>query len=296
MEPDWIKVDFRNAAPQHDMTDDRLLSAQEGLARDLSLNLSAFLRSSIAVTYSGGAETTFGELLKDGAGRSSFGLALLRPSDWQLLLRVEHSVLFPLIGIALGAKAGSFTSPDRKPTDIELQVVILLFRLILAETYRAWSTPLKTQLETATLEIEHAPARVFPGSDSMFAVHFQVTLAEYSGKLSLMAPASLVADARTVNQTDQQPKPKIRASSDATLDLLMPAKVSLDVWLEGSQMRLGDLLHLGEGQIIRLDHPVNRKAVCTLNGAMATSGQIVSTGSRRAFLLEDSLTLKQPRH
>jgi flagellar motor switch/type III secretory pathway protein FliN len=52
-------------------------------------------------------------------------------------------------------------------------------------------------------------------------------------------------------------------------------------------MRLGELLHLREGQIVKLDHPVEGKVVCTLNGSAGFSGQIVSTGSRRAFLVED---------
>lgn len=293
MEPDWIKVDFRNAGDRRDMTDDRMNSAQEVLARDLSLSLSAFLRSSIVVKYTGGADSSFGELLKEGA-RSSFGLALVRPDDWKLLLRVEHAVLFPLIGIALGAKPGTFSSPDRMPTDVELQVVGLLFRLILSETYRAWSVALKKQLETVSLEIEQTPARTFAASDSVFVARFDLTVAECSGKVLLIAPASVIAGGLLEEKPDQQ-KPKTAVSSAATLEALLPAKVSLDVWLEGSEMRLGDLLQLREGQIVKLDHPVERKVVCTLNGAACSSGQIVSTGARRAFMLENSLTLGAPR-
>jgi flagellar motor switch/type III secretory pathway protein FliN len=68
---------------------------------------------------------------------------------------------------------------------------------------------------------------------------------------------------------------------------MLPAKVAVDVWLDGCEMRLGDLLQLREGQIVKLDHPVERKVVCTLNGSTGYSGQIVSTGSRRAFLAEE---------
>jgi len=289
MEPDWIKVDFRNAGQERDRTDDRLQSAQEVLARDLSLSLSAFLRTSITVKHAGGGASGFGELLKAGA-RSSFGLALLRPDGWKLLVRAEHSVLFPLIGIALGAKPGSFTSPDRKPTDIELQVVMLLFRLILSETYRAWSGPLKTQLETATLEIEPSPARAFPATEPVFAARFDVAVAEYSGTITLMAPANLIAASLVEEQAQPQHSPNTRLFSQSSLDRMMAAKVSLDVWLEGSEMRLGDLLQLREGQIVKLDHPVDRKVVCTLNGSAGSAGQIVSTGSRRAFLLDQSLS------
>jgi flagellar motor switch protein FliM len=76
-------------------------------------------------------------------------------------------------------------------------------------------------------------------------------------------------------------------SMEATLELLLGGEVAIGVWLGGSEMRLSDLLQLSEGQIVRLDHPVERSAVCTLNGVSSFSGQIVSTGQRRAFQVED---------
>jgi len=81
--------------------------------------------------------------------------------------------------------------------------------------------------------------------------------------------------------------PETTVSVEATLELLLGGQVGMQVWLEGSEMRLGDLLRLSEGQIVRLDHPVERRAVCTLNGVSSFSGQIVSTGQRRAFQVED---------
>ncbi len=91
---------------------------------------------------------------------------MVRPDDRKLVLVVEYSVLLPLVGIALGAKAGSFGALDRKPTEIELQVVSLLYRMILADAYRCWATLMKTPLETVTLEFEPAPSRILPATDA----------------------------------------------------------------------------------------------------------------------------------
>ena len=74
------------------------------------------------------------------------------------------------------------------------------------------------------------------------------------------------------------------------MELLLGGQVAIQVWLDGSEMRLGDLLELREGQIVRLDHPVERMAVCTLNGVSGFSGQIVSTGQRRAFQVEGGIS------
>ena len=286
MEPNWTKVDFKNPSTRQAASGDRLRGAQEALARDLSISLSAFLRTSVTASYARGHETLFSDFMKDESP-CCCGLALIRPQQCRLLLQVEYSVLFPIMGTALGAKAGSFASPDRKPTEIELQVVQLLFRMLLAEAYRAWAVPLKTQLETVTLEMEHRPARTFAATDQVFVSRFKLAMGDHTGHFSLVAPAILFTSGMADDDAISQPQQPSGGSPDATIELMMPASVALDVWLDGSQMRLGDLLQLSEGQIVKLDHPVERKAVCTLNGTTGFSGQIVSTGSRRAFMLED---------
>jgi len=287
MESTWTKADFRNYGKLQGASSDLLRSAQEVLGRELGLSLSAFLRCSVTSVFKGAEERPFGELQKDQS-QSCLGTALVRPDDRSFLIELDYSVLYQLIGIALGAKMGSFVSPDRKPTDIELQVVNILFRLILAEAYRGWVPLIKTQLETVTIEIGRGPSRAFQSTDSVLVVCFDITVGEHTGRLSLIMPPQLFQSAVEANEPVRREKTEMSASAETTLQLMLPAKVTVDVWLDGSQMRLRDLLQLREGQIVKLDHPVERKAVCTLNGKTGFSGQIVSTGARRAFMVEEA--------
>lgn len=285
MEPNWTKVDFKNHSGRMAVSGDRLRAAQESLARDLSISLSAFLRTTVTAKFAGAREMLFSNFLKNESP-SCFGLVLVRPQQCRLLLQVEYSVLFPVMGTALGAKAGSFISLERKPTEIELQVVNLLFRMLLAEAFRAWAAPLKTQLETVTLEIEPRPSRTFPSTDQVFVSRFDLAMGEHSGQFSIAAPAAMFSSGMEEDDAVVQQRQESGGAEEA-IELMGPANVSLDVWLDGCQMRLGDLLQLSEGQIVKLDHPVERKAVCTLNGSSGFKGQVVSTGARRAFMLEE---------
>jgi len=286
MDQDWTKVDFRNASQVPSEQDDQLRLAQEVLARDLSINLSAFLRTTITVAYSAVEETLFGAFFQ-ADDRSCFSLALVRPAQHKILVQAEHSGLYPLIGIALGAKAGSFPSQERKPTEIELQVVNMVVRLILSEAYRSWTPLVGTQMDTVTLEIERTPGRAFAESDPVIVIRFELAVGESSGKLALIAPAQLF-NARTA-KIEPEPEPALPPGSlETMLDLMMAANVRVDVWLDGSEMRLGDLLRLREGQIVKLDHPLERKVVCKLNGTPGFIGQIVSTGTKRAFMIDEA--------
>ena len=286
MQSTWTKADFRNYGKLQAASSDLLRSTQEVLGRELGLSLSAFLRCSVTSVFKSAEECCFGDTQKEGR-QSCLGTVLVRPDDRSLLVELDYPVLYQLIGIALGAKAGSFASPERKPTDIELQVVNILFRLILSEAYRGWVPLTKTLLETVTVEIGHTSSRAFQATDSVLVIRFDLTLGELTGSLSLIVPPHLFQSAVQPEPVRRE-KTEMSGSAEATLQWMLPAKVTLDVWLDGSQMRLRDLLQLREGQIVKLDHPIERRAVCTLNGKAGFTGQIVSTGARRAFMVDEA--------
>jgi flagellar motor switch protein FliM len=288
MESNWTKAEFRVSSKLQGVPGELVRMANETLARELTISLSAFLRTSVTATHSTGGEISFGEF-PVADNRACFGLAVVRPDDRKLVLVVEYSVLLPLVGIALGAKAGSFGAVDRKPTEIELQVVSLLYRMILSDAYRSWATLMETPLETVTLEFEPAPSRILPVTEPVFAARFDLTAGEQVGQLTLLVPPDLFTTVVAEEEPAPPEKPEIKVSVEATMELLLGGQVAMQVWLDGSEMRLGDLLQLREGQIVRLDHPVERRAVCTLNGVSSFGGQIVSTGLRRAFQVEDSI-------
>jgi len=285
-ESNLTKAEFRVSSKLQGISGELVRLANETLARELTISLSAFLRTSVVATHTTGGEISFGEF-PVGDGRACFGLALVRPDDRKLILVVEYSVLLPLVGVALGAKAGSFGAVERKPTEIELQVVSLLYRMILADAYRCWASLMKAPLETVTLEFEAAPSRILPPTTPVFAARFDLAAGEQTGQLILLAPPDLFATVVVEEEPAPIEKPETSVSVDATVELLLGGQVSMQVWLDGSEMRLGDLLRLREGQIVRLDHPVERRAICTLNGLSSFSGQIVSTGQRRAFQVEE---------
>lgn len=288
MEPNLTKAEFRVSSKLEGAPGELVRLANENLAQAFTIGLSAFLRTTVTAKYLSGEEFSFGEF-PVADGRACFGLALVRPGERKVILALEYPVLLSLVGIALGAKAGSFQAAERKPTEIELQVAGLLYRMILSDAYRSWATLMKTPLETATLEFEPAPARILAPTDPVFASRFELAMGDQTGELTLLAPPDLFA---TVVEETEAPAPaeKVEATSvEATLEVLLGGHVSMEVWFEGCEVRLGDLLKLREGQIVRLDHPVERTALCTLNGLSGFTGQIVSTGQRRAFQVEDAI-------
>src|SRR5579859_3757311 len=110
MKPNVTKTNFRVASKLAGVPGELVRLANESLARELSISLSAFLRTAIGVAHLSGSEISFGEFPVSDQ-KACFGLALARPDDRKLILALEYSALLPMVGIALGAKAGSFQAP-----------------------------------------------------------------------------------------------------------------------------------------------------------------------------------------
>ena len=105
MESNWTKAEFRTHGKLQGVPGELVRLANETLAAgadDQSFGLSAdFGRRRIP-----GRRRDLVRRISGEPTASVFGLALVRPDDRKLMLVVEHSVLLPLVGIALGAKAG----------------------------------------------------------------------------------------------------------------------------------------------------------------------------------------------
>ena len=286
MESPWTKADFKTVSQSDGAGADQLRLTNESLARDLAMNVSAFLRSPVSVSCSGASNVMFSQFVED-EDRSCYVAVFTRQPEQKLVVRADYNILFPLIGIALGAQVGAFASPARKPTEIELQLVILLLRLMVSEALRAWAPLTQTELELLTVEAEHTPSRALPSTAFVCAVSFQITLGESAGNLTIAVLASLFAERPKIPQAELEQRAASSENTEQIMGLMMSAQVRLDIWLDPSQIRLTDLLQLQAGQIIKLDHAAEQRVVCTLNGRPGFDGQIVNTGSRRGFLIEN---------
>jgi flagellar motor switch protein FliM len=82
---------------------------------------------------------------------------------------------------------------------------------------------------------------------------------------------------------------KTRASDSEqarVLKLLREAMVSLEGLLDGPAISVRDLLRLEEGQVLTFDFPVGKPIGLLANGTRKFSVQAVTTGRRRACLVE----------
>jgi flagellar motor switch protein FliM len=89
---------------------------------------------------------------------------------------------------------------------------------------------------------------------------------------------------------EQQWSIRRRASSDVEQSrirhLVKRLPMKLEARIRGTQMRLRDLLRLGEGDVVSLEVPVRRPAALSVNGLKKFEGEIVIAGNLRGLVVD----------
>ena len=261
----------------------------EAFARNVSVNLSAYLRTSISLRHVDTTQVPFARFRRSDSGPSCFATAQVDGIARKLSAQISLPLVFRMVEILLGGKPASSNGINREPTEIEKQLIGVLFQRILQDLDTAFKELTGLRAQFHRLETESSFSQLLAPADSVVIGRFEVALGEETSPFVLILPEE--ASRRVLDILHKPAIPADAAVDPAAqrpiLELLMPANVCFEAWLEGASMRVGDLLNLSEGQVIVLDHSTDHNVNCTINGDPGFAGQIVSTGKKRAFLIED---------
>ncbi len=248
-------------------------------------SFSAYLRSSVTAQLLAVDHLSYGEFLKGLPSPTCVVAVGMHPYDSNAVLELNPSLIFPIIELLLGG-TGKAEVANREITEIEQNVLDGLFRIILQALADAWKDvlPVTLSLESVGREARliHAP------HEPMVTLSIDVKLEEGGGRLNLAVPTEIL----TLNgdDGDAQSAPRKVEASEAeqarTLDLLREARCTLEAHLEGPVLRVRELLELKEGDVLTFDHPIDEALGGFVNGKRKFSGQIVSTGNKKAFQID----------
>ena len=261
----------------------------EAFARNLTVNLSSYLRTSISLRHVDTVQIPFARFREREPALTCCATAQVDGAGRKLLTCLPLGLVFQVVEVLMGGKPAPAASIQRHPTEIEKQLIAVLFQRIVHDLDGAFKEIAALRVNFQRLESESTSVQLFGPADSVVIGSFEMKLAEATGQLVVVLPDELGKRIVEILQAPASPAeaPTDPSSQRPILELLMPANVCFEAWLEGISMSVGDLLQLREGQVIVLDHTGDHHVTCTINGEAGFAGQIVSTGKKRAFLIED---------
>jgi flagellar motor switch protein FliM len=138
------------------------------------------------------------------------------------------------------------------------------------------------------METEPQLLHLMAPNEAVVAIGVEVRIGESVGMMNIALPSIVIKMMR--QKFDQQWSVRKTHASESeqnrVLRLLRGAELTIEARLEGPSLTVGDLLGLAEGQLLYLDYPVERPVELLVNGAHKFIGQMVTTGKKRACVVE----------
>jgi len=190
----------------------------------------------------------------------------------------------------LGGTGKASASIQRDITEIEQKLLDGLFRIILHDLREAWKTVTAVDFTIESMETEPQLLHILAPNEAVVSVGVEVRIGESVGMMNIAMPSIVIKMMR--QKFDQQWSVRKTHASQGeqmrVLRLLRESSLTLEAILEGQTLRVQDLLDLKEGRLLTFDFPVERSIDLLVNGAHKFRGQMVSTGMKRACLIEKS--------
>lgn len=283
-----VKFDFRrpDRIPKSQVRAIHLL--HDTFVRDLVSSLSAYLRSYLTVNLVSVEQLSYSEFL-DGLPSPTCMVSLgLSPYDGNGVLELNPSLVFPILEMVLGGTGKSSGSIQRDITEIEQKLLDGLFRIILHDLREAWKGVTDVDFTIESMETEPQLLHILAPNEAVVSIGIEVRIGETVGMMNIAMPSIVIKMMR--QKFDQQWSVRKTHASEAeqqrVLRMLRAAHLSLEARMEGQTLRVRDFLALAEGHLLTLDYPVDRPIDLLVNDTHKFTGQVVSTGTKRACLIE----------
>ncbi len=297
---DSFEAGAKKAVPFDFRRPDRIAKSQlraihllhENFVRNLVASLSAYLRTYVVVNLVSVEQLSYAEFLECLPSPTCTASLGLRPFDGNAILEINSSLIFPILEMLLGGNGKNLTAIHRELTEIEQNLLDGLFRIILQDLKEAWRgvTPIDFTLES--VETDPQFLQVLAPSEAVVAIAVEVRIGEGVGMMNIAMPSIIIKMMR--QKFDQQWSVRKTESTDVEqsriLELIRHSRLTFDARIEGPMLRMEDLMHLEQGDVLSFDYPIDRPVDCRVNGKLKFRGRIVSTGQKLAFQIEESVS------
>jgi flagellar motor switch protein FliM len=285
-----IKFDFRrpDRIPKSQVRAIHLL--HDTFVRNLVSSLSAYLRSYLTVNLVSVEQLSYAEFL-DGLPSPTCIVSLgLNPYDGNGVLELNPTLVFPILEMLLGGTGKSPVNIQRDLTEIEQKLLDGLFRIILHDLREAWKGVTEVDFALETMETEPQLLHVLAPNEAVVSIGVEIRIGESAGMMNIALPSIVIKMMR--QKFDQQWSVR-RAHTNASeqarvLHMLRDGTLRLEARLDGPTVTMRDLLGLSEGQLLTFDYPLERPVELLVNGTPKFTAQMVTTGRKRACLVENS--------
>ncbi|MGP1450507.1 MAG: flagellar motor switch protein FliM [Wolinella sp.] len=238
------------------------------MARNLSSQISAIMRSIVEIQLHSVDQMTYGEFLMSLPSPTSFNVFSMKPLDGTGVLEINPSIAFPMIDRLLGGKGDPYEA-TREFSDIELNLLDTILRQMMQNLKEAWAPVAEVFPSVDAKESSPNVVQIVAQNEIVIMVVMEIIIGHSSGMMNLCYPVISLESvlSRLASRDLMLSETNSKKSRNRELQALLGgAVVNISAELGSTHLSLREVMELGSGDIIRLDRPADDTVIVNVDG------------------------------
>lgn len=246
------------------------------MARSLSSQISAIMRSIVEIQLHSVDQMTYGEFLMSLPNPTSFNVFSMKPLEGSGVLEINPSIAFPMLDRLLGGRGEPFDS-SREFSDIELSLFETVLRVMMSTLKEAWGPVAEVYPSVESKESSPNVVQIVAQNEIVVMVVMEIIIGHTSGMMNICYPVialepvlpKLASRDLMLNETSS------KKSRNQELQVLIGgAGVTVETNLGVAELSLREVLDLKNGDIIRLNSSADDIVSLSVDGKERFKGEI----------------------
>jgi flagellar motor switch protein FliM len=259
----------------------------ENFLRMFSTSLAVSLGCPVSPESAEVGETIYGEFLETLGSRPCLLSLNIRAFQTPAVLAIDSQLASVILEFLLGSKRGGALM-DREFTEIERNVLDLLFQIIIAEYQKAWSATAELEFQIDRLRQDPQALDAMDQKEPVVGVTVGLRIGDTAGVMRFALPSLYLQAVRgeLAERHSQRAVAGSGAARERLEQLLAPVGLRLEARLHGATALFRNLAVLKPGDVVTLGYPIGKSLDCLVNGKPKFRGQILDVGSHIVFRID----------
>lgn len=267
------------------------------MARNLSSQISAIMRSIVEIQLHSVDQMTYGEFLMSLPSPTSFNIFSMRPLDGNGVLEINPSIAFPMIDRLLGGNGEPY-EVNREFSDIELSLIDTILRYVISTLKEAWSSV--TDIYPAVDAKESSPSviQIVAQNEIVIMVVMEITIGHSSGMMNICYPVISLESvlSRLASRDLMLSETNSKKSRNKELQVLIGgALVNVSAMLGSARLSLEEVLELRVGDTIRLDRVADDTIIVNIDERDKYIAEIGLQRYRKTIKIKDIIETEKDK-
>jgi flagellar motor switch protein FliM len=258
----------------------------ERCARNMSTSLSAYLRTTIAMSVSSVEQFSYSEFLGSLTDPTAFYAVAISPSDELGAVEINPSIAFAMLDRMLGG-SGQPAPSNRPLTEIEQNVIDAVVKILLNGLADAWKAVTNLTFGIRARETRPQMLQVAAPNEIVVAIVFDVKVGDVRGLINLCLPTNVAEVAGTHFATAWQRQRRELTDTERAWMAENFGRVPLPVVPQiRTTLNAASVLAIREGEVIGLPLPADHPLDVYVGGIRKFTGRLASDRGRLMVSIE----------